>query len=308
MQVPIPDKAFLFEKMRYQKIHSQIWHDEKFIKLKQKEKFLFLYLLTCPHSNAIGCYYLPLGYITEDLKISQKDIQNSIKLLKQSKFIQYDENTNVLLITNFIKHNPIDNVNLAKCAMKIIYQLPKSYIIQTLKTITEASLKGLISNYISPFEAPTIAPSNSETEAETETETETEAETEAVSVKAKKELSPLAKLWNDTCFNLPRVKEISEKRSKLEKLRLKERSFESWKEVFIKIGASGFCCGNNNNSWKASYDWIISNADNAIKTLEGKYDNRLKDIPKYSEKNRALGALLDAQDNIEEVKQWTEKI
>ena len=82
----------------------------------------------------------------------------------------------------------------------------------------------------------------------------------------------LAYIWNTICINLPKVKELSLQRKEKEKLRLKERSVEEWKEVFVKLNNSKFCKGEGNTGWKATYDWIISNADNSIKVLEGKYD------------------------------------
>ena len=85
----------------------------------------------------------------------------------------------------------------------------------------------------------------------------------------------LAFLWNALSVNLPKVISVSEKRKKQEKLRLSERTIEKWKEVFEKINSSEFCKGNNNTGWKATYDWIISNTDNSLKVLEGKYDGQI---------------------------------
>ena len=86
----------------------------------------------------------------------------------------------------------------------------------------------------------------------------------------------LAFLWNALCVNLPKVISLSDKRKKQERLRLTERPFEKWNEVFTKINNSEFCKGNNNTGWKATYDWIISNTDNSIKVLEGKYDGQIR--------------------------------
>lgn len=85
----------------------------------------------------------------------------------------------------------------------------------------------------------------------------------------------LAFLWNQTCTNLPKVKEMSEARKKKEKQRFSERSIASWEEVFKKINSSKFCQGHGNTGWKATYDWIISNSENSIKVLEGKYDGHI---------------------------------
>jgi hypothetical protein len=87
-------------------------------------------------------------------------------------------------------------------------------------------------------------------------------------------LSPLALLWNEVCTNLPKVQATSRQRRIKENCRLGEHPLDWWKEVFERINLSSFCRGNNERSWTATYDWIISNDTNALKVMEGKYDNR----------------------------------
>ena len=98
----------------------------------------------------------------------------------------------------------------------------------------------------------------------------------------------LAFLWNAVCVHLPKVISLSDKRKKQEKLRLSERPIEKWKEVFIQINNSEFCKGNNNTGWKATYDWIISNTDNSLKVLEGKYNGQKKKIETTEERDRRM--------------------
>lgn len=99
-------------------------------------------------------------------------------------------------------------------------------------------------------------------------------EKENIREEKKDGLSLLQRFWNSSCYNLPKVLCNSNDRKVKEKIRLNERSLVKWKEVFVKINQSKFCCGQNKESWKASYDWIMSNEKNAIKVLEGNYDNK----------------------------------
>jgi hypothetical protein len=57
--------------------------------------------------------------------------------------------------------------------------------------------------------------------------------------------------------------------------RLQEQDSTYWKTVIERIQASDFCRGENDRSWVATFDWLVANDENAIKVLEGKYDNRL---------------------------------
>jgi hypothetical protein len=149
--------------MRYQKIHSQIWNDEKFIQLTPQQQRLFFYILTCPHGNLIGLYVLKEGYAREDLKSFGKDFRKDLTKLIDLGLIEYDNSVSVVFIKNFLKHNPITNPNQVKAADKTIKELPKTYLIQRLKGLIKGLNEVLLEVLLKPEE-------------ETETETEEEAE------------------------------------------------------------------------------------------------------------------------------------
>jgi len=152
--------------MRYQKIHSQIWNDEKFIQLTPQQQRLFFYILTCPHGNLIGLYVLKEGYAREDLKSFGKDFRKDLTKLIDLGLVEYDKSVSVVFIKNFLKHNPITNPNQVKAANKTIQELPKTHLIQRLKGL----IKGLNEVLLEVLSKP---------EEETETEPEEETETEA---------------------------------------------------------------------------------------------------------------------------------
>ena len=91
-------------------------------------------------------------------------------------------------------------------------------------------------------------------------------------IRASSSLSELQILWNELCTKLNKVKSNSRERHKTEQVRLKERNFEEWREVFSILNNSEWCCGNNENHWKATYDWIMKNSKNSQKVLEGNYN------------------------------------
>jgi len=111
---------------RYQKIHSQIWHDEKFIELSNDGRILFFYILTSPHNNSLGLYILPVQYALADLGWDRKRLDKPFKELIAKGFILYDDKVRLICIKNHLKHNMIENENQAKSAVKILASLPKS--------------------------------------------------------------------------------------------------------------------------------------------------------------------------------------
>lgn len=90
----------------------------------------------------------------------------------------------------------------------------------------------------------------------------------------REETLSLSDLWNEVVTGiLPTVhKPVSKDRQKKCDIRLKERSFPEWEEIFRLMITTQFLCGNNDRGWKADFDWIIANDGNAGKVLEGKYE------------------------------------
>lgn len=86
----------------------------------------------------------------------------------------------------------------------------------------------------------------------------------------------LIELWNENCAPLPRIVKVTDKRRAHAKAQLKAyQDFEHWLSVLNRWKESDFV----KNEWKPTFDdWLNENV--RIKTLEGKYDNRVKPPPK----------------------------
>ena len=160
--------------MRYQKIHAQIWHDEKFVGLSCDAKLLFLYLLTSPHSNSLGIYVLPLQYAIADIGWNEKRLQKPFRELLGIGFILYDERVKLLCIKNHLKHNSIENENQSKYALKGLTSLPKSALFSHLlellpKPFHKQLREQLVERYAKPVAvAVTVTDTDKETCSEKE--------------------------------------------------------------------------------------------------------------------------------------------
>ncbi len=120
----------------------------------------------------------------------------------------------------------------------------------------------------------TVTQEEAEAEAEAEVEEEVvQEEQERVSRRAA--LPPLAEAWNTiTQRPIARCMGISRKRSTQIAARMAERPLDEWRGIISRVQASSFCRGENDRGWVASFDWLIAGPDNALKILEGKYDDR----------------------------------
>ena len=108
--------------------------------------------------------------------------------------------------------------------------------------------------------------------------------------------------YNAVCVSLTPIKVMSEKRKKEAKTRFLREFRGDMGEVrafFRKVEASDFLCGRNGHGWTASFDWLMKSA-NAIKVLEGTYDNKkprapdIERIPQVNVAARAI-AILEAE-------------
>ena len=82
-------------------------------------------------------------------------------------------------------------------------------------------------------------------------------------------------MWNAEALHLPEARELNESRKRKIRIRLRERSLEEWGNTFKRMNDSPFLRGESGNgTFRADLDWIIANEGNAVKVLEGRYDDR----------------------------------
>ena len=86
-------------------------------------------------------------------------------------------------------------------------------------------------------------------------------------------------LWNETCKGFNNVHTLSKSRKAKISVRVTEmggveKAMQTIEKLFRKVSESKFLNGDNDRSWKASFDWLFENDKNWVKVMEGNYDNR----------------------------------
>jgi len=193
---------------RYVRIATKFWTDEKIIELDSDTKLLYLYMLSCPHSNMAGYYRLPMQYIQADLEGLGKGLPKGLakgfaKLLEEG-LIKYCEKSSVVLVVNYFKYNPIQNINQAKGAVKKTSELPTNSLVEDYKQAismyakdyTEGLSKGLPKGL--PKGLGKGLP-NTVTVTVTEAVTETEAYIGVEEKKETKTYAPIIEYLNNKC-------------------------------------------------------------------------------------------------------------
>lgn len=111
----------------YTRVESRFWQDEKMRNVSAEARYLMLYLLTSPHRNILGFYFLPEPYACFDLGWTQEQFRERLGELLRNGLVKYDETAHVVLIINFLKHNPLENHNQVKSAIQKLDEIPKTY-------------------------------------------------------------------------------------------------------------------------------------------------------------------------------------
>ena len=118
----------------YGKICTQFWTSPDIARLSDQGKLLAAYLLSSPHTNMIGCFRLPLRYISADLSWSDESVLKVLEELSAQGFVSYDSKLMWLVIHKFLKWNLVQNPNQGKAAEKLIEQVPSQSFVKDILT------------------------------------------------------------------------------------------------------------------------------------------------------------------------------
>ncbi|WP_256750746.1 hypothetical protein [Mesorhizobium sp. Mes31] len=108
----------------FNKVSPAIWRSRRFTGLTEREKFLFLYLVTNAHVTSGGCYELPDGYACVDLDWQLGEYREARAALVTAGLVDVDDGPPVIvLIERWFKHNPPMNDDHAKGAQRRLKEI-----------------------------------------------------------------------------------------------------------------------------------------------------------------------------------------
>lgn len=136
----------------YTRVESRFWQDEKMRNVSDDARYLMLYLLTSPHRNILGLYFLPFPYACFDLGWDEKRFKKALEELLNTGGIAYDTISHMVLVKNYLKHNPLENPNQVKHAIEKLNELPGTHLFRSLLTIVEQFDKPFIQPLIERLE------------------------------------------------------------------------------------------------------------------------------------------------------------
>ena len=86
--------------------------------------------------------------------------------------------------------------------------------------------------------------------------------------------------YNEICQSFPKCNALSDKRKGAIRARIHSGgyTFADFQRLFRKAEASAFLRGENKKNWRATFDWLLADA-NMAKVLDGNYDDNRSTIP-----------------------------
>lgn len=114
---------------RYQMVSVSMWDDPDFramVNGHEDARHLFLYFLTCKHLNLLGLFVIPKAYAMRDLNWSAERIEAAFADPALARFAILEPKSEVVLLPNRFKHNPLDTPNKLKGAVLALNEVPKT--------------------------------------------------------------------------------------------------------------------------------------------------------------------------------------
>jgi hypothetical protein len=113
-------------------VHTTFWTSDDTGGLSDTARMLALYLMVGPHTNQIGCFRLPDGYVTDDLKWGYERVSEGFRELSEKGFATRDEVSKWVVIHKYLKWNEIENPNQGKSAARLFEQVPDKSPVKAL--------------------------------------------------------------------------------------------------------------------------------------------------------------------------------
>ena len=98
----------------YAKLSPRFWIGETGKAIKERgieAQLLATYLISSPHSNMVGVYYLPLYFITHETGMSAKTVTKALQHLIELDFCTYDEEHEYIYVHNMARFQMAESLN-----------------------------------------------------------------------------------------------------------------------------------------------------------------------------------------------------
>ncbi len=108
----------------YTCVYREMWDDERFWSLPDATKLVYLYLLTTPMGNGVGCFKAGMAAMIEESRIKDGTFRKGFRECLAKGLCDYDEGARVVYIPKYFERNPPNNPNNLKFIAKDYLKIP----------------------------------------------------------------------------------------------------------------------------------------------------------------------------------------
>lgn len=102
----------------YRQVHISFWQDGFVLGLTPEEKYFYLYLMTNSKTTQCGIYELPKRVIEMETGYNRETVDKLLDRFVKYRKVMYIDDTQELMITNWMKHNAIKSKAVMTCIAK----------------------------------------------------------------------------------------------------------------------------------------------------------------------------------------------
>jgi hypothetical protein len=270
------------------------------------------YLMTCPHANMIGLYYLPLPFICHEVGITDKGAMKGLARLFEVSFCAYDYPSETVFVTQMARYQVGETLdrkdNRHKGVLKLLSQMKNCIFYNDFLSRYNDDFHLNLEPNTSPFEAPSKPLRSKDKDKDKDKEKDKDKDKEQtykpMGKRADKQAIIIAEdhgllvwpspeafvaLYNtNTPEDHPKVTVISAERRKHIQgyvAQFPDQAF--WEQVYAELCHSPFLLGQKSSQGrrpiKRGLDWLLQKGqedgiENCVKTYEGKYRDAA-DVP-----------------------------
>jgi hypothetical protein len=161
----------------YAQIRPRFWTHGTGKDLRQDRdaRLVAVYLMSCPNSNMIGLYYLPIPTIAHELAMSYEGASKALRRVSEAGFCRYDEQTDYVWVINMAREQIAESLKPTDNRIPgIIRELEKHTKSPFFREFIDHYASAFCLDYskfsVSPLEAPSKALRSQEQEQEQEEE------------------------------------------------------------------------------------------------------------------------------------------
>lgn len=123
----------------YRNVSLSFWEDVKIVdSFTPEDKYFYLYLLTNPHTNLLGCYQISFKQMINETGYNKDTIEKLLtRMKKELKVIDFDFETNEVFIKKWYKYNWTKSEKLLKKVETLMINVKNEFFKKNLTEIIE---------------------------------------------------------------------------------------------------------------------------------------------------------------------------